>query len=91
MYVCANGTSVLVLPSGVQLGGVNSPELVGQLVEVLPHVPVDVDFPYSCSPGLLGSSSVPNCPPSMLEQPRAINRAERLGQAYQQLKQAGRL
>ena len=37
--------------------GVNSPELIGQLVEVLPHVPMDVDFPYSCSPGLLGSSS----------------------------------
>ena len=36
--------------------GVNSPELIGQLVEVLPHVPVNVDFPYSCSPGLLGGS-----------------------------------
>ena len=35
--------------------GVNSPDLIGQLVEVLPHLPVDVDFPYSCSAGLLGS------------------------------------
>ena len=30
--------------------------MIGQLVEVLPHVPMDVDYPYSCSPGLLGSS-----------------------------------
>ena len=36
--------------------GVNSPDLIGQLVEVLPHLPVDVDFPYPCSSGLLGNS-----------------------------------
>ena len=35
--------------------GVNSPDLIGQLVEVLAHLPVDVDFPYPCSSGLLGS------------------------------------
>ena len=40
----------------IPCAGVNSPELIGQLVEVLPHIPMDVDYPYSCSPGLLGSS-----------------------------------
>ena len=42
--------------SSIPLRRVNSPELIGQLVEVLPHIPMDVDYPYSCSPGLLGSS-----------------------------------
>lgn len=45
-----------LLPHSALCAGVNSPELIGQLVEVLPQLPVDVDFPYSCSPGLLGSS-----------------------------------
>lgn len=46
--------ALLLLP--YRCAGVSSPDLIGQLVEVLPHLPVDVDFPYPCSSGLLGSS-----------------------------------
>ena len=45
-----------LLPAPTPYAGVNSPDLIGQLVEVLAHLPVDVDFPYTCSSGLLGSS-----------------------------------
>ena len=33
------------------------PEQIGQTVFVLPAAHVEIDFPYSCSPGLVGSSS----------------------------------
>ena len=45
-----------LLPAPTPYAGVNSPELIGQLVEVLAHLPVDADFPYTCASGLLGSS-----------------------------------
>ena len=44
------------MPAPTPYAGVNSPELIGQLVEVLAHLPVDADFPYTCASGLLGSS-----------------------------------
>ena len=44
-----------ILSSGQPCAWRRQPQLIGQMVEALPQSPVDEDYPYTCSAGLLGS------------------------------------
>ena len=45
-----------ILSSGQPCAWRRQPHLIGQMVEALPQSPVDEDYPYACSAGLLGGS-----------------------------------
>ena len=52
-----NGTACQPVLFNQPCDWTNTPELIGEIVEVLPQARIDVDYPYICSAGLLRSSN----------------------------------
>ena len=52
-----NGTACQPVLFNQPCDWTNTPELLGEIVEVLPQASIEVDYPYICSAGLLRSSN----------------------------------